>query len=211
LCHIVHAAETPGPVRAALLRDFSGLFAIGGTYLCSTFLPSYKALLEACGFRRIPAAQNRTWGTTYLVDGYVLDLSSIGFERWIEAMVGGSALPTELDASAIESELREVLAHWDDSHWLARSPLVRRFGMEPGPESDRPQRCREMVLSALTEARANSSPDKRLAYHAVELAYLGDGSTRKQAARQLAASRATFYRLVSRGVRGLAQTLARPH
>jgi hypothetical protein len=145
------------------------------------------------------------------VDGYVLDLSSIGFERWIEAMVGGSALPTELDASAIESELREVLAHWDDSRWLARSPLVRRFGMEPGPESDRPQRCREMVLSALTEARANSSPDKRLAYHAVELAYLGDGSTRKQAARQLAASRATFYRLVSRGVRGLAQTLARPH
>src|SRR5207302_2010230 len=57
LCHVVQSKESTGHVRAALLRDFSGLFAIGGTYHCSTVLPSYKGLLEACGFERVPAAR----------------------------------------------------------------------------------------------------------------------------------------------------------
>jgi transcriptional regulator of acetoin/glycerol metabolism len=55
------------------------------------------------------------------------------------------------------------------------------------------------------------APDKQHAYDAIELAYLGRNGNRKQAARKLAASRATFYRLVRRGVRDLAETLVREH
>jgi hypothetical protein len=210
LCHVIHATDTSGPVRAALLRNFSGLFAASGTYLCSTWLPSYKALLEACGFERVPAARNYAWGSEYPVDGYRLELSGVGFERWIEAMVNGDPLPSPRDRVVIERELRATLPHWDDSDWLARSSLSTMLQSQPGTDRDGPRRFREEILAALRLARNQAAGDQQLAYEALELAYFSNRRNRKQAARSLAVSRATFYRLVRRGFEGLAEALARP-
>jgi hypothetical protein len=209
LCHLIHVEETAATVRAALLRDLAGLLAAEGTYLCSTFVPFYKVLLETCGFRRVPAAQNQANGSAEPVDGYVLDLSGIGFEGWIEAMIGGAPLPKALDLDTIERELRRTLTHWNDSEWLSRSPLVNELDIDASPQKDVPQQLRERVRSVLSQARSVCAPDKLHAYDAIELAYLGRNGNRKQAARKLATSRATFYRLVRRGVRGLAETLVR--
>ena len=208
LCHVVHTREQAGPVRAALVRDFSGLFAMGGTYLCSTLLPSYKGLLEACGFERIPAAQIDAWGTGYLVDGYVLDLSRVGFERWIEAMVNGRPLARPLDSAVVERELQTALQHWEDSEWLVRSPLPRMLQAPEGLEGDGPAAFRDVIRRTLAEQRAGALPDLELAYRAIEHAYLSNGASRKRVARDLAVSRATFYRLVKRGIHGLAEALS---
>jgi hypothetical protein len=209
LCHVIHAEEQARPVRAALLRDAAGLLASSGTYLCSTFVPAYKRLLETCGFRRIPEAQHAAEGPEDFVDGYLLDLSGIGFDRWIEAMIRGTPLPKRMDPDLLERELRRALTHWNDSEWLSRSPLVNELDIDASPQTDVPQQLRERVRSVLSQARSVCAPDKQHAYDAIELAYLGRNGNRKQAARKLAASRATFYRLVRRGVRGLAETLVR--
>jgi hypothetical protein len=209
VCRVIDAEGKAPPVRAVLLRDVAGLVATGGTYLCSTFVPSDRRLLETCGFRRIPQAHNQARGSADSVDGYVLDLSDIGFERWIEAMIGGTPLPKARDLDTIERELRHALTHWNDSEWLSRSPLVNELDIDASPQTDVPQQLRERVRSGLSQARSVCAPDKQHAYDAIELAYLGRNGNRKQAARKLAASRATFYRLVRRGVRGLAETLVR--
>jgi hypothetical protein len=211
LCHVIQVEEKGATVRAALLRDLAGLLGLGGTYLCSTGVPFYKGLVETCGFRRVPAVQSEAAGSAEAVDAYVLDLSGIGFERWIEAMIGGHPAPTALDPDALERELRLVLTHWNDSEWLRRSPLVDELEVDQGQDIDVSQQLRDRVRSLLSRARSVSSPEKQHAYDAIEIAYMGTNGNRKQAARKLAASRATFYRLVRRGVRGLAETLVRVH
>ena len=207
LCHVVQSKESTGHVRAALLRDFSGLFAIGGTYHCSTVLPSYKGLLEACGFERIPAAQIEAWGTGYLMDGYVLDLSNVGFESWIEAMINGRPLAPPLDRAAIERDLQSALQHWADSEWLARSPLLSVLRKEVGSHPENSSWLRDRVRQTLANERASAPADLQLAYRAVEQAYLSNGPSHKGVARNLAVSRATLYRLLKRGIHGLAEAL----
>jgi energy-coupling factor transporter ATP-binding protein EcfA2 len=208
LCHVVHSSESAGSVRAALLRDFSGLFALGGTYLCSTVLPSYKALLEACGFERIAAAQIEAWGTGHLMDGYVLDLSRLGFERWIYAAINGRPLAGPVDTAMLERDLQAALQHWADSEWLSRSTLLAVLQTQHRSHPEAPDSLRELVRDSLTQERAGAPPDLQLAYRAVEQAYLSNGRSRKRAARNLAVSRATFYRLLKRGIRGLAEALS---
>jgi DNA-binding CsgD family transcriptional regulator len=94
---------------AALLRDVFSLFALGGIYLCTTRLPTYKSLLEACGFEIVPAVAGSPWGGHHAADGFVLDLTRSGFEPWIEAIMAGRRPPklpasTELPSGEVRPE-----------------------------------------------------------------------------------------------------------
>jgi hypothetical protein len=210
LLHLVYAGEMPGATRAALMRDLSGVFASNGTYLSSTCVPANKRMLEACGFEQLPAARNLAWGADYPVDGYVLDLSRIGFEPWIEALMSGRRPPRPLGRADLEQELQGVLRHWTDDGWLARSRLAEIPAVPPvDGEIQRSFAVRQTILQALAAAREKASGGLDAAYRAVELVYLSRQPSRKLEARSLAVSRATLYRLLKRGVRGLAEALSR--
>jgi hypothetical protein len=209
LSHAVHSTESPAAVRAALLRDLAGLFALGGVYFACTPLPSYKRLLEACGFELIPGARSDVWGPVSPTDGYVLDLSRTGFENWIQSLIEGQTPPTPADLASLEKELQEVLVHWHDADWLKRSQLPQMLSLPgDGVAADRVRQLRETVSRKLEDALREAGADLQLAYRALELVYLKNGTNHKQAARVLSVSRATFYRLLKRGTRGLAQALA---
>lgn len=211
LLHVVFAGEMPGAIRAALLRDIASIFATSGIYLSSTFVPGNKQMLEACGFEHLPAARNEAWGAEYPVDGYVLDLSCIGFEPWIEAVMSGRRPPRPLGCAALEHELQGALRHWADDGWLAHSRLAQLPGMPPiEGEAQRPSAVRQTILQALAAARDQASAGLDAAYRAVELVYLSKRPSRKLEARNLAVSRATLYRLMKRGIHGLAEALSRP-
>jgi hypothetical protein len=62
----------------------------------------------------------------------------------------------------------------------------------------------------MDRTRAQASPDDRLAIHALTLAHVERTVGIEAAAQQLAVSRSTFYRMLRRGVRALAQALASP-
>jgi energy-coupling factor transporter ATP-binding protein EcfA2 len=211
LLHLVYAGEMSGAIRAALLRDLSSVFASSGIYLSSTFVPANKRMLEACGFERLPTARNEAWGAHYPVDGYVLDLSRIGFEPWIEALMSGRRPPRPLGCTDLEHELQDALRHWTDDGWLARSRLAELPSVPPAAgEAQRSSAVRQAILQALATARAQATAGLDAAYHAVELAYLARRPSRKLEARNLAVSRATLYRLIQRGIHGLAEALSRP-
>jgi hypothetical protein len=211
LLHVVYAGEMPGAIRAALLRDLSSVFAGSGIYLSATFVPGNKRMLEACGFERRPAARNEAWGADYPVDGYVLDLSRIGFESWIEAVMSGRRPPRSLGCADLEHELQGALRHWADDYWLARSRLA---DIPAVPRADgvaqRSSAVRETIRQALAAARVEAAAGLDAAYRALELVYLSRRPSRKLEARNLAVSRATLYRLVKRGIHGLAEALSRP-
>jgi hypothetical protein len=211
LMHLVFAGTVPGAARAALLRDLASVFSSGGVYLCSTFAPTYKGMLDACGFVRVAAAQNDAWGPEYPVDGFVLDLSEIGFEPWIEAVMNGRRPPMPFARADVENELRTALRHWNDDRRLAQSRLAElpAAGRVDG-EPKRPAVVREAIVQALAAARAKAAGEMAPAYQALELIYFSKRRGPKLAAQTLAVSRATLYRLVNRGIRGLAETLSRP-
>jgi hypothetical protein len=210
LLHTVHVGDMVGAARGALLRDLCGVFASGGIYLCSTFVPAYKRMLEACGFHRLVGARNEAWGLDNPVDGYMLDLSQIGFEPWIQAVMSGRQPPKPLDRVELENELQAALRHWADDGWLTRSRLVDHPAVPCiADETQRPAALRQAILQALTAARAESSgPDAP--FRALEMVYLSRHPCPKQGARNLAVSRATLYRLMKRGIRELAETISRP-
>jgi hypothetical protein len=211
LLHLVYDGEMPAATRAALLRDLSSVFASSGTYLSSTFVPANKRMLEACGFEHLPAARNLAWGADYPVDGYVLDLSCIGFEPWIEAVMSGRRPPRPLGRADLEQELQGVLRHWTDDGWLARSRLSELPAVPPvDGDVQRSSAVRQAILQALAAPRTPAAAGLEAAYHAVELVYLSRRPSRKLEARHLSVSRATLYRLVKRGIRGLAEALSRP-
>jgi hypothetical protein len=211
LLHLVYAGAIPGAIRSALLRDLSRVFATSGIYLSSTFVPAHKRMLEACGFECVPAARNEAWGADYLVDGYVLDLSRIGFEPWIEAVMSGRRPPRPLGCAALERELQGALRHWTDDGWLARSRLADLPAVAPvDGEAQRSSAVRQTVLQTLAALRGQASARLDAAYRAVEVVYLSSRPSRKLGARNLSVSRATLYRLAKRGVHGLAEALSRP-
>jgi len=76
-------------------------------------------------------------------------------------------------------------------------------------KTPRPAAVRQAILQALTAARA-ASDGNDAPYRALELVYLSKHLCPKQGARDLAVSRATLYRLMKRGMRGLAGALSRP-
>ncbi|HEX2036214.1 MAG TPA: response regulator [Chloroflexota bacterium] len=208
---VAHDDASLRVVRAALLRDLLGLIAAGGTYLISTASHEAKRFLEECGFERIPGARTWTRGAEEPVDGWVLDLSRVGLEAWLEAITDGRPPPRAVDLAELQRELQAALLHWQDDAWLAASPLIHMLAIPPATSAmQRAQALREAILGALAGARQQAPPDLQLAYHAVELAYLQKATSHERAAERLHVSRATFYRLLKRGIGGLAAALARP-
>jgi hypothetical protein len=205
---LAHTEWKPEAVRAVLLRNWFGLLALGGVYLVTTALPDYKSMLEACGFERIEQARRPARHPELPADGYALDLTAIGVEAWITAIMSGRRPPKPLGSSELERELQTALLHLHDDAWLARSPLAEMVAMGAGESrAQGPEAVRGAVLEALDRARARARPEDELAYRALELVYLPKAVSRQQAAAQLAVSRPTFYRLLKRGVQGVASVL----
>jgi len=210
LLHMLYAGEMPGVIRAALLRDLASMFAKGGTHLCATFVPAYKQMLETCGFERLPAARNQAWGPDYPVDGYVLDLSQIGVEPWMDAVMNGRRPPRPPDPAELENELQVAFRQWNDDVRMARSRLPELLGVPDGAaDGARAAALRQRILRGLAEVRARTPSVLDTAYRAIELTYLSPNGSRKGGARRLSVSRATLYRLLKRGVHGLAEELSR--
>ncbi len=63
-------------------------------------------------------------------------------------------------------------------------------------------------MAALERARDKTPPSQRLAYDALERAYIKRAGSNELVAEQLAVSRATLYRLLKRGVVAVAGELA---
>lgn len=194
----------PEAFRAALLRDMFGIFAQGGIYLWTVSLPFWKKLAEACGFQRVDVhiGVGTEEGATY-----VLDLTHVGVDAWMEALISGRPLPRALRPEELGQELQAALLHWRDDSWLAASPLASSLTVAGDTQAQWAEALRQAISDALTQARARASADEELAYRAVELAYLHKAASHEQVARQLAVSRTTFYRLLKRGVKGLAEAL----
>jgi hypothetical protein len=210
LLHMLYAGEMAGVIRAALLRDLASMFAKGGIHLCATFVPAYKQMLEACGFDRVPAARNQAWGPDYPVDGFVLDLSQIGVESWMDAVMNGRRLPRPPDRDDVENELQMAFRQWNDDGQVAGSRLPELLGViSDAADGVRAGAVRQRILEGLAGGRVNAPPVLDKAYRAIELTYLSPNCSHKGGARRMAVSRATLYRLLKRGVQGLANELIR--
>ena len=194
----------PLAAQSALWRDAFTLFVAEGTYLCTAGSRERRGFLEALGFE--PVAEARPTFRGLPMQGYVLDLTAVGVEPWVEAIVAGRRPPKALRADDVERELQALLSKWADDAALARSAVAALAG----PRSSKAEvaaALRSMVQDALAEARASASAEQELAYRAVELAYLLRSAGHEHLAERLAVSRATFYRLLKRGVAGLAEAL----
>jgi hypothetical protein len=208
---LMTGAGAPKAAEATLHREWARLLARGGIYLIATVVPPHKPMLEGIGFERIPQAQHFLWGNHRPVDGYVLDLTRIGVDAWLEAIVAGRRPPRALRPEALARELLAALTHWHDDAWLAESPLrvhaplATAAGATAGPEE-----LRQAIGAALARARARATPEQALAYRALELAYLEKATSHERAAERLAVSPRTFYRLLKRGVQGLTAALEQP-
>ena len=199
----------PKAAEATLHREWARLLARSGVYLITSIVPTHKRMLEGIGFERIPAAQHFLWGTECPFDGYVLDLTRIGVDAWLEAIVAGRRPPSPLRPEELERELLTVLTGWHDDSVLAASPLLQHAPLcaeiEGIPSSDT---LRQAVRAALASARARANPQQELAYRALELGYFDKRTSHERAAERLSVSPSTFYRLLKRGVQGLAAAIA---
>jgi hypothetical protein len=206
--YLLQAAYTdahPEATEAALLRDLVGLLARGGVFLTITSVPGRKRLLEALGFRWVEGAREWVWDREHPADGYVLDLSQVEPETWIEAIVSGGRAPKPIDPDELEEALRAVLLGWEDDEVLAASPVAELAG---GSGESSAEAVRALLRAALERARRGATEDREMALRAVELAYLQPGLSHERAAERMVTSRSTFYRLLRRGTHALAQTLA---
>jgi len=82
--------------------------------------------------------------------------------------------------------------------------------LRAGPWRENVERLRRAIRTAIERATEEAVPDDALAYRAVTLAYVDRAISHDIAARQLAVSRSTFYRLLWWGVQLLARTLSTP-
>lgn len=206
--HMAWAERRSKEVVAALLQDALGLLAHGGIYLASAAHADLQRLLGALGFRRVDAAVNPSHDPLHPVVGYELDLSGSGFLGWMEDFCAGRISGGIPRSAELERDLQNILARWKDDAWLARSPVTHwpaLAAVESG--SQRAELLRRFVGKALQEALAETDEDGRRALKALELAYLNDASSHRVAAAELRVSRATFYRLLPRGMALLAERL----
>jgi hypothetical protein len=205
LLHSAHTDVLPQAVSALLLRELFAIVAGGLTYLASTPIPMYQNFFVRMGWEHVPAARNWSWSSTLPVEGYVLDLTRIGVEAWIEATMAGRPAPRGLASADFERELHGVLLHWRDSSWVVSSVLwdAPPFALIQSDKRDA-EAMRDLIERALAGALVAADADLRPAYRAIQLAYLTRGVSHEAAAERLSVSRATLYRLLKRGVHALA-------
>ena len=191
---------------AALLRESIEIFAQGGVHLTmsSSALPQHKLALEALGFEPIGPRGPGDAASR----GYVLDLLRVGVDSWVNSLAATRAAAHGLPRTELEQELQTALAHWGDDAWLSGSKLLGASFMSAGPGHLDIPWMREYVAGVLSQLATKGGADERLACRAVLLAYLTPRVSHLEAMEQLAVSRATFYRLLKRGVQRLAARLA---
>jgi hypothetical protein len=112
----------------------------------------------------------------------------------------------------MEQALQDVLLGWPDDAQVLASPLLDRLTTRlPGAaERENADRLRLAIRTAIERATEQAVHDDALAYRAISLAYVERATSHDIAARQLAVSRSTFYRLLRRGVQALARALSAP-
>jgi hypothetical protein len=197
----------PEAAQAALLRDVIGLFVLAGVFMTTVMSPERKRLCEDIGFHRVEGARREQGPGPEAAEGYVLDLSRIGVETWLEAIVSGRRPPRGLARAELVDELQKVLLAWRDGDVLAESPLADLAAGTPDAELSSADAVRRLVEGALGQARAGATKDQQRALRAVELAYLHKSVSHERVAERLAVSRSTFYRLLKRGVQAVAEAL----
>ncbi|MGI5837292.1 MAG: hypothetical protein ACOX87_12510 [Chloroflexota bacterium] len=208
LSHLAHDDRLPDATRAALLRDHLSLFARSGVFLVTLVHPMSRKLFEELGFELLPNGRNRGWGGVYDVEVGMLDIARIGIETWLEAMLGGRPLPKALSLVEVEQALQEAFLHWREDRYLAQSPLAQlRIVPFVERDKDRPNALRRAILGSLATASNQATPHQQEAYRALELAYIQRTSSQEKAAERMNVSRTTFYRLIKRGIQGLATSM----
>ena len=200
LAHLGLAGRLPEATRGALIRDLLSVLARGGVCLCSLDLEEYRRLADLLGFRPVRGSESSFRGDAYL--GYALDLRHVGPEPWLQALLAQRPLPP-VGPGELEQELRAVLAGWHDDRRLAASSLT---ALVEG-DGAAPDAVRALVRIALERARTTHGADREPSLRAIELAYLDRSGSHERAADELHVSRATFYRLLTRGVGLLAESL----
>jgi len=205
LLQAAHTDVLPEGTEAALHRDLVGLFALGGAFLTMSSIPARKRFLEAIGFAWVPGARQWMWDREHPADGYVLDLSRVGVDAWIEAVVSGRAPPRGFTEEELEREIRAALAAWEDDEALAGSDL-RELAPSEG-SGGRARAVRQLLREAIRRAKDQGTEDQALALRAIELAYLEHGLSHERAADRLRVSRSTFYRLLKRGITALTRAV----
>jgi hypothetical protein len=209
---IVHTAEQSPEASAALVRDVLPALLAGGKYLACTASERYAAVLDAFGFAKVASGLGPSaFDAVRQLDAFALDLRLVGAETWIDSIVTGRALPRELAVEDVAREVQAVLVHWADDARLEVSPLLA-MAARRDPESvlSAAEAVRALIREALERARAGARDDRELAFRALELAYLEHSVSHERVAERLSVSRSTFYRLLKRGVAGVAAALARP-
>jgi hypothetical protein len=188
---------------AALLRESVEVFAQGGVHLTYASTPDHQAALEALGFESLTFEVHALAASENSTAGYVLDLRRSGLDLWMDAVTSGR-LPKSPAAHEVRDALHGILVHWHDDAWLSRSAVWALGAEVPDHERLDPSRIREQIRAALSRFIEDGDVDGRLAGRAVELAYLTPRVSHIAAMERLAVSRATFYRLLKRGVQALA-------
>jgi hypothetical protein len=198
LCVLDEEAEA---TNAALIADTLGLIAREGVYFTAAALPLHREVLTTLRFEPIEGAEAPNWLPDYPFQGYALDLRRVGFEAWIDALMKGREIVPRPDADSLERELTDLLPVFDDDAAVEASSLGKLAGDAAA--------ARRLVGSAVSSLKATASSDLALALRAIELAYIDRAAAHERLAERLSVSRSTFYRLLRRGTRSLAEALSR--
>jgi DNA polymerase III delta prime subunit len=193
LLPIVARGEDTGAARRALFRDLAAIFGLNGTYLCTSRDPLMERLLSEFAFELVVESHR----TNTAAKGWALDLTRVGFEGWIQAVIDGSQVKSLPANGELQTEILSALIHWDDAAWLAVNCPLTSAGVAMAERADK---TRQTIREALSRARAERPGSSQKALRAIELAYMNRSASHKQAMRSLSVSKATFYRLCKRGV-----------
>ncbi|NNN19946.1 MAG: ATP-binding protein [Acidimicrobiaceae bacterium] len=202
---VVTKSELAEATTSALSREIIRLFAEPRMFLACTADPVYSSVLGAIGFQRlefVPPA-----GAIPGLTGFVLDLRLIGAEIFLERLATGSPLPRVPPLSTLETELGAALDHWGDSRWLATSSLCELACLLLRvPDENKAEAVHRLVAEALRRAREAAPGDEQV-FRAVELGYLEGSPKLEIAARRMAVSRPTFYRMRKKAMRAMVEQL----
>lgn len=194
-------------VASVLNREIVRLFAERRVLLACTGDPFCQGVLEGFGMVPVDLVAPPP-GSFPGLRGYVLDLRLLGPETYLEWVAVAKPLPRLPPLERLEPELEAVLEHWDDADQVAASPIRELGEMLLGDEKADVDGVRQLVTGALDAARRRAPGDEQ-AFQAVELAYLSGTPKLEVAARRLAVSRPTFYRMRKRAVRAMVEELVR--
>ena len=139
------------------------------------------------------------------IKAYALDLRLTGGDVLLDFFAAGKPLPKLPAPDALGGEVERALDGWDDDSELEKSGL-RALGALLHPAEPPAQSVRAVVTAALDEAvRSGAASDADA--QAVRLAYFEGSPKLEAAARRLAVSRPTFYRMRKRALQAIVSTL----